>query len=316
MPSLIIVGGTGFIGTELALRLENDPRYDRIAIFSRDWHKHELLKSKLANKSKFRWFIGDVRDKDRLMRAFNGIDDVIHAAALKDLPTGFYSPREVLVNNCDATQNVIDAAIDSGVSKMLFISSDKAVEASSVYGASKCMGEHLVTSANSYSPTGTRFSSVRYGNVWRSHGSVVPVFEKQKASNILTVTDELSTRFWIKADAAVNLILKALGEMIGGEIFIPKLSASRVIDLARAIAPEAEIKLIGIRPTEKRHEVMITPTESRHTRELEWAFRVEPALKFWSNAPYVGGSSVPLDWTYSSASATRLTVDQLREMIE
>jgi UDP-N-acetylglucosamine 4,6-dehydratase len=318
MPSLFVSGGTGFIGSLICKRLANTDEYQRIVVFSRDWHKQEELRETLGNNPKFRWFIGDILDKDRLKRALHRIDHVLHTAANKSLVDSQYSPREAaLLNNCVGTQNMIDASIDCGVKKMLFISSDKAANPSSAYGASKNLGEHLTVAGNSYSPDGTKFSVARYGNVLKSSGSVGLVFERQKVSGVITITDPAMTRFWITPDAAVDFVLRCLREMVGGEIFIPKLPASRVVDLAKAIAPEAEIRITGIRPGEKLSEIMITTTESYRTKELEGdIFRIEPTFKFWdTHTAYAGGSPVPQDWTYSSASATRLSVEQLREMI-
>jgi len=316
--SLLITGMTGFIGSLLARRLYNDPAYDRIVCFSRDWHKQEDLRNELGNNPKFRWFIGDILDKQRLLRAMNGIDFVLHTASNKSIVDNFYSPREAaLLNNCIGTQNVVDAAIDSGVKKVLFISSDKSVASSSAYGASKCLGEYLVIAGNSYSPHGTRLSASRYGNVLKSSGSCALVFEKQRVGGVITITDPTMTRFWITANDACVFVLKCLDEMLGGEVFVPKLPASLVIDLAKAIAPDARVEIIGIRPSEKIHELMLSDAESWRTKELDWnAYRIEPAIKFWESAVgYPGGSPVPQGWSYSSASATRLTVEQLRAML-
>lgn len=314
MSSLLITGGAGFIGTEISMRLKDDPAYDRIVIFSRDWHKQSALREKLGNPTKFRWFIGDIRDKDRLLFAFNGIDHIIHAAALKDAITGAYDPREVLLNNGNGTQNVIEAAIQSDVKKVVFISSDKACQAESIYGAMKAAGEHLTVAANAYSPHGTRFASIRYGNVLGSSGSVLGVFKRQASTGILTITHEAMTRYWFEPKLAVNFILVCLEEMQGGEVFVPKLPASKIVDLARAVAPEAELRITAIRAGEKIHEVMISPTESHRTDDIGWGYRIKPTYSS-THQSYAGGSPVPWDWTYSSASATRLTVEQLRGMI-
>lgn len=317
MTSICLVGGAGYMGTEIALRLANDEQFDRIVILSRDWHKHEVLKEKLGNNPKFRFMVGDILDKDRLVRAFNNINWVIHLAAVKGVQATEYSPRETaLMVNCVGTQNVIDAAIDAGVQKVLFISSDKAVDCGiNTYGVSKSLGEHLIVAGNSYSPRGTKLSSARYGNILGSSGSVLPLFKRQRETGVLTVTSETATRYWFLAADAVEFILKCLREMEGGEVFVPKLSASLVIDLAKAVAPEATINIIGDRPGDKMHELMISSGESNRAFDVGWGFRVEPTFKFWDTAPYPPGSPVPQGWTYSSASATRLTVEQLRRML-
>lgn len=319
MTSILLTGGAGFMGTEISLMLANDDRFDRIVILSRDWHKHEVLKRKVGDNPKFRYMVGDILDKDRLFRAFNGIDYVVHLSAVKGVQATEYSPRETaLMVNCVGTQNVIDAAIDAGVKKVLFISSDKAVDAGiNTYGVSKSMGEHLIVAGNSYSPRGTKLSSCRYGNVLGSSGSVLPLFERQRESGTLTVTHEKATRFWFLPQDAVLFILKCLDEMVGGEVFVPKLPASRVIDLAKAVAPQASISIIGNRPGDKMHELMISSTESERAVDIGWAYRIEPTFRFWDSAtPYPTGSSVPQGWCFSSASATRLGVPELQAMIQ
>lgn len=305
------------MGTEISLRLANDSRYDRVVILSRDWHKHEALKEKLGNNPKFRYMVGDILDKDRLARAFNGIDHIIHLAAVKGVQATEYSPRETaLMVNCVGTQNVIDAAIDAKVKKVLFISSDKAVDAGiNTYGVSKSMGEHLIVAGNSYSTRETRLSASRYGNILGSSDSVLPLFIRQRETGTLTVTHEKMTRFWFRAADAIDFNLRCLDEMLGGEVFVPKLSASLVIDLAKAVAPDASIQMIGPRPGDKMHELMISSGESNRTFDVNWAYRVEPTFKFWDQTPYPAGSPVPQGWSYSSASATRLTVEQLRSML-
>jgi UDP-N-acetylglucosamine 4,6-dehydratase len=317
MASILLVGGSGFIGSHISRYLLDNPEYDRVVILSRDWHKQLALRKSLGNPDKFRWFIGDIRDKDRLTRAFNGIDVIVHAGAIKDQVSSAYNPRETMLTNVVGTQNVIDAAIDCGVKKVLFISSDKGTAPISCYGHSKAMGESLIVAANTYSPNGTRFASCRYGNVVNSASSVLPIFRQQRETGTLSITDPRSTRFWITPEQAVLLIFKSLAEMLGGEVFVPKLPASLIIDLATAVAPEAKIDIIGLRVAEKIHEIMVNNVEAGRTQDVGWGYRIEPEFKFWdSTVAYPSGSPVPWDWTYSSASATRLTVEQLRAMIE
>lgn len=316
--SILVTGGAGFIGTELSLLLQNDPRFDRICILSRDWHKHAALKAKLTNQEKFRWFLGDVRDLDRLKRAFNGVDWVVSAAANKDVVSCAYNPREALLTNTVGSQNVIDSAIDCGVEKVLLISSDKATGGGeTLYGQTKSVAEGLFVAANTYSPGGTKFSVSRYGNVLFSAGSAGHLFVKQRDENrSITITHPAMTRFWFQPKLAVQFILQCLDAMRGGEVFVPKLPASRVVDFAKAIAPDSPIEIIGIRPAERIHELMVSETESHRTEELDWAYRINPAIRLWSESnPYPPGSPVPWGWEYSSASATRLTVEQLRSML-
>jgi UDP-N-acetylglucosamine 4,6-dehydratase len=314
--SLLIVGGSGYIGSHISRYLLDNPRYSRIVILSRDWHKQLALKTELGNSDKFRWFIGDIRDKDRLVRAFNGIDDIIIAASIKDQLSAAYNPRETMLTNVVGTQNAIDAAIDCGIKKVLFISSDKGTAPISCYGHSKAMGESLIVAANTYSPGGTKFSACRYGNVMGSSSSVLPIFIHQRATGVLKVTHPKATRFWITPEQAVALIFKSLDEMKGGEVFVPKLPASRIVDLAQAVAPDAKFEFVPRNVSEKTHEIMVNEVESNRTKDVGWGFRIEPEFKFWDSVTsYPGGSPVPQGWTYSSASATRLTVEELRKML-
>lgn len=315
MTSIIILGGSGFIGSHISRYLLENKSYDRVVIFSRDWHKQLALKTELGNPEKFRWFIGDIRDKDRLARAFNGIDEVVIASAIKDQVSSAYNPRETMLTNIQGTQNIIEAAIDCDVKKVLFISSDKSCSPISSYGHSKAMGESLIVAANTYSPDGAKFASARYGNVWNSSSSVVPIFKQQKPSGVLSLTHPKATRFWISPEQAIALIFKCLEVMQGGEVFVPKLPASLIVDLATAIAPEADVRVTGLRVAEKVHEEMVNEVESYRTQDVGWGYRISPEFKFWDKSPYPAGSPVPQGWTYSSASATRLTVEQLRAML-
>lgn len=316
MPSILITGGAGFFGTAFCQRLRDMPEWNRVAILSRDWHKHVVLREKLNDDQKFRWFIGDIRDKDRLVRAFRDIDVIVHAGATKDVVSSQYSPREALLTNCIGTQNVIDAAIDCGVKKVFLISSDKAVNGLNLYGQTKAVSESLVVAANSYSPGRTIFSAGRWGNVFGSSSSVVPLFLRQRESGTLTLTHPKMSRFWVSIEQVVDFVLRCLEEMQGGEIFIPKLNAAPVTDLARAIAPDAKIEIVGMRPGEKLSELMLSSSESTRTKDVGWAYRIEPSFKFWdANIEYLGGSPVPDGWEYTSASANRLTVEEIRSML-
>lgn len=315
MTNIIILGGSGFIGSHISRYLLNNPKYDRVVVFSRDWHKQLALKTELGNPEKFRWFIGDIRDKDRLARAFAGIDEIVIASAIKDQVSSAYNPRETMLTNILGTQNIIEAAIDCNVKKVLFISSDKSCSPISSYGHSKAMGESLIVAANTYSPNGTKFASARYGNVAFSSSSVIPIFMQQKETGVITITHPKSTRFLITPEQAVALIFKSLDEMRGGEVFVPKLPATMVVDIAEAVAPGVETRIIGLRVAEKISEIMVNEVESYRTHDLGWGYRIAPEFKFWDQSPYPAGSPVPQGWSYSSASALRLTVEQLRAML-
>lgn len=314
--SILITGGSGFLGSLLAKRLKDIQGIRRVIIFSRDWHKQEALRRELGSPENFRWFIGDVRDLERLRRAFAGVDYVLHLASIKDVISSEYNPRETVLTNVIGTQYVSDAAIDCGVKRVVVVSTDKSSAPLNVYGKSKALAESISVSANNYGQA--RFCSARYGNVIGSSSSVIPLFKSQKESGTLTLTDENMTRFWISAPQAVEFVLKCLVEMKGGEIFVPHLPSAKIIDIATTIAPEAKIEIIGTRPGEKMHEVMIVPEEAHRTRDLGWAYEVLPEFPFWSGLhfPMTAGSPVPEGWTYSSASAQRLTPDEIKVITE
>ena len=317
MKSILITGGAGFLGSRICKRLLTTDEYDRIIVFSRDWHKHHALRQELNNDPRMRWFVGDICDRERLMRAMDGVDEVIHAACIKDLSVCQYNPFECLRVNCEGTRTVIEAAIDSGVKKVLFVSSDKAADSAVVYGNSKALGEGLTIAANAYSPNGTKLSCVRYGNVFASSSSAVPLFEKLRdEGKSIPITHPRMSRFWITPEGAVDFVLKALDEMVGGEIFVPHLPSSLILDLAEAVAPNSIIEFVGIRAGEKMHELMVTETESRRTKDLGWAMRIEPGFHPWdADLKYPGGSEIPEGVPYSSASANRLSIEQIRAML-
>jgi len=314
----LVTGGTGSFGkkfTETVLR-EYNPK--AIRIFSRGELLQLQMQQQLNDDPRLRFLIGDVRDKARLSRAMNGVDIVVHAAALKQVPACEYNPIEAIRTNIDGAANVIDAAIDNEVEKVMAMSTDKAAHPINLYGATKLVAEKLVAQGNTYaSRGGTRFSVVRYGNVVGSRGSVMPLFLKQRENGKITITDERMTRFWITLDQGVEFVLRSLELMKGGEIFAPKLPSMGLLDLANAIAPDAEKEIIGIRPGEKINEVLITEEEARHAREFKDHFIIEPEHPFWDYSCLDGGKKLPEGFRYASDNNQHwLTEEELQEMIE
>lgn len=300
---ILITGGTGSFGkklTEIVLKNMN-PR--KLIIFSRDELK-QFEMQQIYNPKEYpalRYFIGDVRDKDRLLRAFYGVDYIIHAAALKQVPAAEYNPFEAVRTNVIGTQNVIDASIDSGVKNVIALSTDKAVNPVNLYGATKLCLEKLIVAGNSYAAGKTKFSVVRYGNVVGSRGSVIPLFINQAQNGELTVTDERMTRFWITLDQGVGFVLKCLNEMKGGEIFVPKIPSMRIMDLATAICTQCKINITGIRPGEKLSEVLISGDESRHAVDAGRLFVILPEFKTWGGDSWQEGKPLPEGFTFNSA---------------
>ena len=262
----------------------------RIAIFSRDELKQHHLKIEFKNDPRLRWFLGDIRDIDRLKRAFHGVDYVIHAAALKQVDTGEYNPMEFVKTNVLGSQNVIDAAIDAGVKRVVALSTDKASSPINLYGATKLTADKLFIAANNYGfAYGTTFSVVRYGNVMGSRGSVIPFFQELAAQGKqLPITDLRMTRFWISIDSAVKFVIKSLEIMTGGELYVPKIPSMKIVDLAHAVNPAAELVEIGMRPGEKLHEEMISADDSRRTVVLPDRFVVTPVVAEWGYEPPAG----------------------------
>jgi UDP-N-acetylglucosamine 4,6-dehydratase len=262
----------------------------RIAILSRDELKQHHLKIEFKNDPRLRWFLGDIRDIDRLKRAFHGVDYVIHAAALKQVDTGEYNPMEFVKTNVLGSQNVIDAAIDAGVKRVVALSTDKASSPINLYGATKLTADKLFIAANNYSfAYGTTFSVVRYGNVMGSRGSVIPFFQELASqSKQLPITDLRMTRFWISIDSAVKFVIKSLEIMTGGELYVPKIPSMKIVDLAHAVNPAAELVEIGMRPGEKLHEEMISADDSRRTVVLPDRFVVTPVVAEWGYEPPAG----------------------------
>lgn len=320
--TIFVTGGTGSFGKKCTEIILNRYKPKKLIIFSRDELK-QFEMAQVFSKMKYpciRYFIGDVRDKERLHRAFHGVDYVIHAAALKQVPALEYNPFEAVKTNILGAENIISAAVDNMVKKVVALSTDKAVNPINLYGATKLCSDKLFVAGNAYSgDANTRFSIVRYGNVVGSRGSVIPLFKEIRKTGVLPITDTRMTRFWITLEQGVNFVLQSLEIMKGGEIFVPKIPSMTIIDLAKTIAPECDIKVIGIRPGEKIHEVMITEDDSRRTLEFKDYYIIQPDFQLWSAGGYKknGGKSVLEGFRYSSDKNTQwLTVEELREMIK
>ncbi|MFJ7732316.1 UDP-N-acetylglucosamine 4,6-dehydratase (inverting) [Lysinibacillus sp. NPDC097231] len=314
--TVLVTGGTGSFGKKFINKiLTLDVK--KVIVFSRDEMKQYEMKQEFAD-SRLRFFIGDVRDKERLHRAFDGVDIVIHAAAMKHVDACEYNPFEAVKTNINGAQNIIEAAIDCGVEKVIALSTDKACSPVNLYGATKLASDKLFVAANAYvGEKKTSFSVVRYGNVVGSRGSVVPFFKKIKETGTLPVTDERMTRFWITLEQGVQFVLDNLERMHGGEIFVPKIPSMRVIDLAKAIAPGCNIEIVGIRPGEKLHEAMIMEDDARHTVEFDDYYIIQPEFPWWSKKYAEGGKSLPDGFAYTSDNNIEwLTVEQLSILLE
>lgn len=319
--NVLVTGGTGSFGrkfVEIVLK-EHQPK--RLIVFSRDELKqHEMRASleTLPQHEVIRYFIGDVRDPERLRRACRGVNVIVHAAALKQVPACEYNPFEAVQTNVVGAKNVIDAAIEESVDRVLALSTDKAVSPVNLYGATKLCAEKLFVQGNVYSRGNCpKFSCIRYGNVVGSRGSVVSVFKRQQERGVLTITDPAMTRFWITLEQGVRFVLASLGRMQGGEIFVPKLPSMKVVDLAHAVAPNADFKVVGIRPGEKVHELLLTEEESRHTREFGDHYVIEPQFPYWNGQHLCDGDDVSSGFRYSSGENTQwLNTEELHRMIE
>ncbi|WP_062782040.1 UDP-N-acetylglucosamine 4,6-dehydratase (inverting) [Marinobacter sp. YWL01] len=305
--SILITGGTGSFGhTFVPMLLERfNPR--KVIIFSRDEMKQWEMAKKFAGDHRVRFFIGDVRDKDRLYRALDGVDYVVHAAATKIVPTAEYNPFECIKTNINGAMNLIDACIDKGVKRVVALSTDKASSPINLYGATKLASDKLFVSGNSYAGGhDTRFAVVRYGNVMGSRGSVIPFFMSVKDQGVLPITDERMTRFMISLEEGVELVWHAFEDMEGGEIYVKKIPSMKVTDLARVVAPNAKHEIVGIRPGEKLHEQMIGAEDSYYTYEYPEHFKILPAIHDWSAdaARIKDGKKVPEGFVYSSDNNT------------
>ena len=321
--TILITGGTGSFGNYFANYVLEHYNPKKLIIYSRDEFKQFNMRNKfMAHDNKMRYFIGDVRDKDRLKRAFNGVDFVIHAAAMKQVPACEYNPIEAIKTNINGATNVIDAALDMGVAKVVALSTDKAVNPVNLYGGTKLVSDKLFISANAYSgASGTVFSIVRYGNVAGSRGSVIPFFAEllKQGKDCLPITDVRMTRFWIDLRQGVELVLKALAESKGGETYISKIPSFKITDLAEAMSPGCQLDEIGIREGEKLHEIMVGKEDSLYTYEYEKHFIIYPHMEWWSieNHFTEGGTKVPDGFEYSSGNNKEwLGITQLKELLK
>lgn len=317
---VLITGGTGSFGKKCTEIILSRYKPKKLIIFSRDELKQfEMAQKFSTNDYPISYFIGDVRDKDRLYRAFDGVDCVIHAAALKQIPAIERNPFEAVKTNILGAENVINAAIDTDVKQVIALSTDKASNPVNLYGASKLCSDKLFVGGNSYSGRhGTKFSVIRYGNVVGSRGSVIPYFLKMRSTGVIPITDPRMTRFWITLEQGVNFVLRSLELSDGGELFVPKIPSMNIMDLAKAIAPECRHEIVGIRPGEKLHEVMVTEDDSRHSIEYYDFFIVEPEFKWWSNEKHIdnGGKPVPEGFVYASNLNDKwLTTDELKKIV-
>jgi len=320
--TVLVTGGTGSFGHKFVEMVFKKYKPKKVIIYSRDEFKQDIMRKKFTEYNKYlRFFIGDVRDKDRMYRAFDGVDYVIHAAAMKQVPACEYNPFEAIKTNIHGAQNVIDAALDKGVKKVIALSTDKAVNPINLYGGTKLVSDKLFISANAYSGgKGTRFAVVRYGNVAGSRGSVIPFFKQliESGEKKLPITDFRMTRFWITLEEGVELVFKALEEAKGGETYISKIPSFKITDLAKAMNPNAILEEVGIREGEKLHEVMIAKDDSRMTYEYDKHYIIYPHFDWWSSERHFtnGGKPIEEGFEYNSGTNTEwLSVEDLKKLL-
>jgi UDP-N-acetylglucosamine 4,6-dehydratase len=316
---ILVTGGTGSFGKKFIEVMLKEYQPAKLIVFSRDEQKQHEMRQAGFDHPNLRYFIGDIRDAARLRRAFEGVDFVVHAAALKQVPACEYNPMEAVKTNILGSSNVIDAALDAGVERVIALSTDKAVNPINLYGATKLAAEKLFVQSNAYAGgRASRFACVRYGNVVGSRGSVVPVFLRQREEGAITITDERMTRFWITLEQGVRFVIRCLEEMHGGEVFVPKIPSMKVVDLARVVAPEAKINVIGIRPGEKLHEVLISEDEARTVVELDDMYVVQPAEALWFGRDWEKqGKAINDEFRYASNNNTEwLSADEIGDIVE
>lgn len=314
--NILITGGTGTFGKQFVKYVASNYKPNKIIIFSRDEFKQYEMARAYKDIPNLRFFIGDVRDRERLNRAFYGVDYIVHAAASKQVVAAEYNPFEAIKTNILGAENVIEASIDAGVKKVVALSTDKAANPINLYGATKLASDKLFVAGNAYAGGRvTKFSVVRYGNVLGSRGSVLPLFLEQKSSGKITITNRQMTRFWITIEKAIELVIKAFDEMVGGEIFVPKIPSISMEEFAKIIAPDCDIIDIGIRPGEKMHEVMIPTDDARHTLEFDDHYRIMPEFVNWSSKKITGGKKLPEGFCYSSDNnPEKMDADYLRQI--
>jgi UDP-N-acetylglucosamine 4,6-dehydratase len=315
---VLVTGGTGSFGHQFVQTVLDRYRPERLIVFSRDELKQSQMRGRFP-ESKYpcmRYFIGDVRDRERLHRAFDGVDVVVHAAALKQVPACEYNPIEAIRTNVLGAANIVDAAIDRDVEKVIALSTDKAASPVNLYGATKLCSDKLFTAANNYSGHHkTAFSVVRYGNVIGSRGSVVPHFLKMREQGVIPITDPRMTRFWITLPQGVDFVLESLERMRGGEIFVPKIASTNIVDLAEALAPNCRMEVVGIRPGEKLHELMIGVDDARRTADMGSYYVVQPEFEWWDEKA-LGGHPVEEGFSYASdTNPHRLKAGEVRELL-
>jgi UDP-N-acetylglucosamine 4,6-dehydratase len=286
-------------------------------VFSRDELKQHEMRAAGLDHSSLRYFLGDVRDPQRLERALAGVTVVVHAAALKQVPACEYNPFEAIQTNIMGGKNVIDAAINRGVRRLVALSTDKAVNPINLYGATKLCSEKMFVQANAYAGAqDTRFSCVRYGNVVGSRGSVIPIFLEQRKRGRITITDPRMTRFWITLDQGVRFVIRCIEQMHGGEIFVPKIPSMKLLDMAQAVGPDCQIDCVGIRPGEKLHEVLLSEDEARQTVQVDDMYIIRPNHPWWRSANWVDAGALPENFRFASDNNTRwLSIAELLELI-
>ena len=314
---VLVTGGTGSFGRKFVELMLREYHPHKLIVFSRDELKQHEMQTAGFDHASLRYFIGDVRDQQRLERAFAGVTVVVHAAAMKQVPACEYNPFEAIQTNVMGGRNVIDAALNAGVRRILFLSTDKAVNPVNLYGATKLCAEKMFVQANAYSGLqDTRFSCARYGNVLGSRGSVVPVFIRQRATRRITITDPRMTRFWITLEQGVRFVVRCLEQMHGGEIFVPKIPSMKMLELAEALAPGCEMQVIGIRPGEKLHEVLLSEDEARNSLELDDMYVVQPAYAWWPKENWQHARPLPDGFRYASDNNSRwLSPEDLYQLI-
>jgi len=316
--SILVTGGTGSFGKAFIQHVLRHHSPSRVVVYSRDELKQYEFRNECGNPSPMRWFIGDVRDRSRLDRAMQGIDVVVHAAALKQVDTAEYNPFECIATNVLGAENVINAAINAGVEKVIALSTDKASSPINLYGASKLCSDKLFVAGNHYSGSaGTKFSVVRYGNVMGSRGSVIPLFKQLASTGQIPITDPRMTRFWITLPQAVDFVVSSFDQMRGGEIFVPKIPSTKILDIAEAVAPGVPTRSIGIRPGEKLHEEMVSEDDARRTYEAFDRFVISPVIQEWGQADWsTVGSRCSDGFAYRSNTNDRwLSIDEIRTLV-